>query len=181
MPEIRLPDVRVPELRLPEMTRDDIARTLGDVRDDLVGFGRDIDLTRIDLPKAAADAAGAAGIGRARRVSRVPIVIGALVTMALVGWALLNSPSVKPRLRAAVQRAREQIESRTGGYDEAHAFDAAVPADIQANPWADDLPAVDNPLDGGSDLPEGFGADVEAKAVETVDAAGEAVEEVTKA
>jgi hypothetical protein len=171
MPEIRLPDVRVPELRLPEMTREDIARTLGDVRDDLVERGRDIDLARIEIPKSAASAAQAAGLTRVRRLSRAPIIIGALVTMALVGWALLNSASIKPRLSAAAQRVRERMDERAAGGDEAHAFDAAVTAEPQANPWADDIPTKDNPFTGGSDLPEGLGAHAEAAAADVEEAA----------
>jgi hypothetical protein len=153
------------------MTREDITRTLGDVRDDLVEMGRDIDLSRIELPKSAASAASAAGLVRARRLSRAPIIIGALVTIALVGWALLNSPSIKPRLQAAAQRVRERMDEQTAGGDEAHAFDAAMAAEPQANPWADDIPAKDSPFTGGSDLPEGLGADGAVEAAEVEEAA----------
>ena len=175
MPEIRLPDVRVPELRLPEMTRDDIARTLGDVREDLAEIGRDIDLSRIDIPRIdIPKTAAVAGFARSRRVSRLPIIVGALVTLGIVAWALLNSPSVKPRLQAAAQRARERMESQRAEAPEAHAFDSAVPAEPQANPWADDIPAAGSPFDGSSDLPEGLGAAAAVDAEELVTArAGE--------
>jgi hypothetical protein len=169
MPEIRLPDVRVPELRLPEMTRDDIARTLGDVREDLAEMGRDIDLSRIDIPRIdLPKAAAAAGLARSRRVSRLPIIVGALVTLGIVAWALLNSPSVKPRLQAAAQRARERMESQRAEAAEAHAFDAAVAAEPHANPWAEDIPAGGSPFDGSSDLPEGLGAAEPAEAPKLV-------------
>lgn len=159
MPEIRLPDVRVPELRLPEMTRDDITRTLGDVRQDLAEIGRDIDLSRIDIPGIdISKTAAAAGLARTRRAARLPIIIGALVTLGIVAWALLNSPSVKPRLQAAAKRARERMESQRAEAAEAHGFDAAVTAEPQANPWADDIPSAGSPFDGSSDLPEGLGA-----------------------
>jgi hypothetical protein len=119
MPELRLKEVRLPELRLPEMSKDDIARAIGDARRiDLpeVDLPRidlsKVDLPRLDVPKAVASATQAAGLVRSARRPRLPFIIGGLVTLALVGFALLNSPAVKPRLAEAARRARERMDER---------------------------------------------------------------------
>ncbi|MEO5885885.1 MAG: hypothetical protein ABIQ58_10265, partial [Candidatus Limnocylindrales bacterium] len=148
MPALRIKDFRIPELHLPEMTRDDIAKALGDarkeigeVRKDLGEMRRDIDLSkvelpsvqipkidlsRIDVPKAVTGAAQAAGIVKKPR-SRMPVVIGALITLALVAWALLNSPGLKARAQSAAQKARERMDDMRATSDdlEPRAFDAA--------------------------------------------------------
>jgi hypothetical protein len=112
MPTMRIKEVRLPELHLPEMSRDDITRAIGDAT-------RDIDLTRldprrVDLPEVAADlsrelskidlpkaVASAATVGRPQR-SRLPFVIGGLITLGLVAFAVASSPI----LRSAWRRSR---------------------------------------------------------------------------
>lgn len=171
MPEIKFKEIRLPELHLPEMSRDDIIKSLGDVRDDLVDMRRDIDLskvempkvdlTKVDVPKAVASAAQAAGLTK-RRSSRMPFVIGALVTIGVVGWALLNSQALKPRLRAAVDRAKEMIDERRAANEdrEAHAFDEAVAVPVEPSAYADALDGPYSPFaDAPSDLPQGMGSD----------------------
>lgn len=110
MPELRLREVRLPELRLPEMTREDIVRTIGDARRDLDLSA--IDLSRIDVPKAIATATQAAGLVRATRRPRLPFVLGGLVAIGLVGFAILRSPAVRPRVEEAGRRARQAIDER---------------------------------------------------------------------
>lgn len=124
MPELRLKEVRMPELRLPEMSRDDITRAIGDARAE-ADLGRfdprrldlseveipRVDLSRIDVPRAVASATQAASMVRARR-PRLPFIIGGLITLGLVGFALLNSPAVRPRLAEAARRAKARIEEQ---------------------------------------------------------------------
>ena len=179
MPELRIKEVRLPELHLPEMSRDDITRTIGDA-------ARDIDLSRldprrldvpdlsdisrelskIDLPKAVQNATGS-------RRSRLPFVIGGLLTLGLVAFAVATSPVLRPRLEAAAKRARERVEElraeRMGPAEEPHAFDAAVAVPIEPTAFSADAPTDGSPFDGSADLPDGFGgavADLSPAAVE---------------
>lgn len=176
MPDLRLNDIRLPELRLPEMSRDDIVQAMSDKRKDL-DLGRfdprrlelpDIDLSDVDVPKAVKGAAQAAGIVRTNRMPRLPFVIGGLVTLALVGFAVLSSPKIKPRLEAMAARAKERIEERRARWDMEHeaesmeprAFDAAVAVPVDSSAYAGTVDGQTSPFDGPSDLPAGFGADV---------------------
>ena len=170
MPEFKIKEIRLPELRLPEMSRDDIAKALGDVRHELDDMRRDIDVSKvempkvdlssIDVPKAVSNAAQATGLVK-RRSSRVPFVVGALVTLGIVGWALLNSPAMKPRLRAAIDRAKERIDEARGEHEdvEPRAFDASVAVPVEPSAYADASSDPYSPFaDAPSDLPEGMGS-----------------------
>lgn len=173
MPALRLREVQMPELHLPEMSRDDIARVIGDARRD-VDLGRldprhmdlpelelpKVDLSSIDIPKAITSAIESAGIGRSRR-SRLPFIIGGLITLGLVGFALLTSPMVRPRLTDLGQKVKERIDARRSADagDEPHAFDAAHAVPIEPAAFADAAPADGSPFDGSSDLPKGLGAE----------------------
>jgi hypothetical protein len=172
MPELKIKDVRLPELHLPEMSRGDIVHAVSGAR-------RDIDLSRFDprkveLPevelknidprKAITEAAQSAGLIKARR-QRLPFVLGGLITLALVGVAIMNSPAIRERLAEAAQRVKARIDERRAerlGRDlEARAFDAAVAVPVETSPYADTAPSSGSPFDGPSDLPPGFGADVQ--------------------
>lgn len=163
MPALRLREVQMPELHLPEMSRDDIVRVIGDARREIEL--PKVDLSTIDIPKAITNAVEATGIGRSSRRSRLPFIIGGLVTLALVGFALLSSPMVRPRLSELGQKVKQRIDERRsadgGGADssEPHAFDAAVAVPIEPAAFADAAPADGSPFDGSSDLPVGLGAD----------------------
>jgi len=172
MPDLKIKDIKMPELHLPEMSRDDIVQAMGDARRDL-DLSRfdprkidlpDVDLSKIDVPKAITEAAQAAGIVRASRRPRLSFIIGGLVTVALVGFALMNSTMIKSRLSELARRAKESMDerraARLGGSDqEPRAFDAAVAVPVDPSAYAD-APISDTPFDGPSDLPPGLGADV---------------------
>ena len=189
MPDLRLKDVRLPVLRLPEMSREDISAALGDVRRDIAEASRDIaeasrdidlskvevpkiDLSKIELPKvdvsrsdvskAVDSAAKAVGVRRSR--SRVPFVIAGLVTLGVVVWALLSSPAVAPRLRAAATKARERLDEMRQGddfdSDEQRAFDAAIAVPVEPSAYSDLLSSADSPFsESPSDLPDGLGTE----------------------
>lgn len=177
MPTLTRKSFQLPELHLPEMRRDDIAKTLGDVRHELGEVRReidksradiaklhlpkfempDVDLSRLDVPKAVTSAAQSAGLMKRRR-SRTPFVIGGLVTIALLIWAALRSPSVQERVKTVAKDARERIDAmRTPDDMEAQAFDAADTMAVEGSPFSDAPIGSGSPFDGPSDLPAGLG------------------------
>jgi hypothetical protein len=172
MPDLKIKDIKMPELHLPEMSRDDIVQAMGDARRDL-DLSRfdprkmdlpEVDLSKVDVPKAISEAAAAAGIVRASRRPRLPFILGGLVTIGLVSFAVMNSPMIKSRLSELARRAKERMDerraARLGGSDlEPRAFDAAVAVPVEGSAYAD-ATTGDSPFDGPSDLPPGLGADV---------------------
>lgn len=174
MPDLSLKGVRRPDLRLPEVSRDDIGRAIEDVRRD-VDLSRfdprkfdmpTIDLSKVDVPAAVTSAAQAVGVVKRPR-SRVPFVVGGLIVTGLIAWVAANSPAIRPRIDAAIARARTAIQARRdamhddeGPSTEPRAFDAAVAAPIDQGSFTSDAPTNGSPFDGGADLPDGFGADV---------------------
>lgn len=171
LPDFKLPDMKIPELRLPEMSRDDIARVMGDARKDLGEIRRDldqmrrdielpkVDLSRIEVPKAVTHAAVSAGIVQ-QKPSRWPFAVGAIVTVAVVGVALLRSPALTDRLRDLAGQVRDKVNGMRGQdrHIDPYAFDAAVPLPIEPSAYSDGLPDSDSPFDGSSDLPVGLGS-----------------------
>ena len=171
MPELKIKEVRLPELRLPEMSRNDIVQAVSGARRDLDLTRRDPrmvelpDVSGIDPRMALTEAAQATGLVKAPRRQRLPFVIGGLITLALVGIAILNSPMVKERLSEVARKARTRMDERRAerlGTDlEPRAFDAAVAVSPETSPYADALRSSTSPFDGPSDLPPGLGADVQ--------------------
>lgn len=178
MPTLTRKSFQLPELHLPEMRRDDIAKTLSDVRHELGEVRReidksradiaklhlpkfempDVDLSRLDVPKAVTSAAQSAGLMKKRR-SRVPFVIGGLITLGLLVWAALRSPTVQERVRTVAHDAREKIDAMRAQADlEAHAFDAADTMPVEGSAYADTPIGAESPFDGPSDLPTGLGS-----------------------
>ena len=70
-----------------------------------------VDLSRVDVPKVIVTAGQAAGIVRRSRRPRLPLVIGGLVTIGLIGFALATSPMVRPRLDAVARKARARMDA----------------------------------------------------------------------
>lgn len=166
--EVHLPEVHLPELHLPEMSRDDIVRAVGDARRDIdlsrldprrfemPAFGAPkmerpridlskvdlprIDLSKVDVPRTVATAAQAAGLVRAARRPRLPFVIGGLVTLAIVGFALANSPVLRPRLEEIARRARQRIDERRAAW---RAGRPTAMGDVHDAPTGDDAAIVD--------------------------------------
>ncbi len=126
------------------------------------------------VAKGARDAAESAGLVKpANRVSRVPFILAGLVTIGMVGWALINSPSVKTRLRESAQRARDRMAERRTAWDlddDTHAFDAAKPAGdavktASAKPSAFSK-ALETPGSSFTEPPDGLGAGGQIHAIE---------------
>jgi hypothetical protein len=70
-----------------------------------------VDLSRVDVPKAIATAGQAAGLVRRSRRPRLPFIIGGLVTIGLIGFAVASSPMVRPRLDAMARKARARMDA----------------------------------------------------------------------
>ncbi len=133
-----------------EMPNIDVGKEIRDARKDLRDAGK-------YMAKNARSAAQ--DVGLVKRPSRLPFVIAGAVTLGLVGWALANSPSIRARIRMAVQQLQDKMAERRAAWDEEpHAFDAAVPVPVQPSTFADATSDKDSPFaEPPSDTPEGFG------------------------
>jgi hypothetical protein len=186
--DLRLPELRLPEMSRDDIAKalGDTRKELREVRQDLQQFRREFEMPRID--EAAADVAKmvdvnkiadgaksmaenaksgvmqaveATGLAKAPGRSRRPFFVAGIVTLGVVGFALLNSPTVKQRLRDGAQRARERMDARRASWDveaEPHAFDAATPAGVKPSAYSDSLDTTGSPFaEPPTDLPEGLG------------------------
>jgi hypothetical protein len=115
------------------------------------------------VAKSAREAAESAGLVKRSRLPRMPFVIAGLVTLGLVTWALVNSPSVKLRLRESAERARERMADRRTAWDldeDTRAFDAATTAGVKPSAYSDAIDTADSPFaEPPAPLPEGLGTD----------------------
>ena len=170
MPELPVKEGRLSELHLPEIKRDDIVRSLSEIR------MPDVDLTKlerpkIDLPdsvtkfewpdvgKAVASVAAAANIGR-RPSRRWPLAVVGLIVAGLAAWAILTNEALRARISSAATALRERISTMRStdtdwldmDRDEAMAFDAAETKPIETPAYTESAPVA------GSDYPEGLGS-----------------------
>ena len=122
------------------------------------------------VAKSAREAAESAGLVTRNRLPRLPFVLAGLVTLGLVSWALINSPSVKLRLRESAQRARERMAERRTAWDlddDTRAFDAAKTAGVKSSVYSDSIDSADSPFtEPPAPLPEGLGTDGEPHSIE---------------
>ena len=197
--EVHLPEVHLPEFHLPEMSRDDIVRAVGDARRDIdlsrldprrfempafdapkkqrprIDLSR-IDLSKVDVPRTVATAAQAAGLLRAARRPRLPFILGGLVTLAIVGFALANSPMVRPRLEEIARRARQRLDERRAARRDG---ESTAMGDIDDAPTGGDAAMVDTERVGIAIDPTAFSerdtAEMSAPGPDEAVAAGDAV------
>ena len=122
------------------------------------------------VAKSAREAAESAGLVKRERMSRTPFILAGLVTLGLVSWALINSPSVKVRLRESAERARERMAERRTAWDlddDTRAFDAARTAGVKPSTYSASIDSADSPFsEPPAPLPEGLGTDGEPKSIE---------------
>jgi X-X-X-Leu-X-X-Gly heptad repeat protein len=117
-------------------------------------------------------AAQAAGLmktpatGRSRR----PFIVAGAVTLGVLGFALLNSPAMKARLRDSAQRARERMAARRSAWDiddETTAFDAARPAGVEPSKYSGTIDSSGSPFaEPPTELPEGLGSEGDVHQIE---------------
>jgi hypothetical protein len=140
VPELPVQEVRLSELHLPEIKRDEIVRSLSEVRVptlDLAAIERPrialpdsirrFDWRAIDLGGALAGAAAIARLGRplARR-SRWPYVAGAVIVVGAASAVILASPPIRERAGRAIRDLRARIDERMGPDDGLEIDDDAV-------------------------------------------------------
>ena len=145
MPELPVKEVRLSELHLPEIKRDEIVRSLSEVRVptlDLAAIERPkielpegirrFDWRSIDLTGALAGAAAIVRLGRpiARR-SRWPLVAGAVIVVGATA-AIIASPALRERAGRTIRDVRARIDERTRSTE-------LLDVDVDG----DSLPAVD--------------------------------------
>jgi hypothetical protein len=192
MPELPVKE-RLSELHLPEIKRDDIVRSLSEMRlpdVDVTKLERPkielpdavskfewpkIDLSSMDLGKAIAGAVAAAHIGSRARRPRWPLVVGGLIVAGFVTWAILTNETIRARLASGASAVRDRLASMRAdaddGLDVDHdapiAFNAAETAPMEVPPYAEGSTDA-----AGTDYPEGLGIDRD-NGVPAVEQAGE--------
>ncbi len=188
--DLRIPEFKLPEMTRDDIAKalGEARKELVDVRRDLNDFRREMEIPRVDLSKvempkvdlskvevpkearkaakkaskSVTKAAQEAGLVK-KPASRMPIVIAAGIVLALVGWALANSPSIRARLQTLAGQARDRMAERRDPWsadvdDEPRAFDAAVAVPVEPSAYAETLPGTDSPYaEPPSDTPDGFG------------------------
>ena len=167
MPELPTMEGRIPELRLPEISRDEIVRSLSEIkRPDIdlaaiewpkVDLSR-IEVTRDDVDKAILGVATAARLVRpAVRSSRLPLALGFLAVAAIATFALLSRPTVRDRLATAARDAQRRIDDARGGTALLEVEDDIAIEDVTAD-------AVAIPIE-----PDAFNEAVEESVADSVD------------
>lgn len=153
-------ELEVPRMDLSKVDPSKLEMPTIDVAKEIRDAGKDLHEARKHLAKNARSAAQDAGL--MKRPSRLPFVIAGAVTLALVGWALANSPGIKARIRVAMQQMQDKMAERRSAWDddeaEPHAFDAAVPVPVQPSAYADTTSDTNSPYaEPPSDVPDRFG------------------------
>jgi hypothetical protein len=185
MPQVPVKEVRLSELHLPEIKRDDIVRSLSEIRLPEIDLSRlerpridlpeavskfewpKIDLSSVDVGKAMAGVATAAHIGRRAHRPRWPLAVG-LIVAGLVGWTILSNGALRARLARGVGAIRERISAVRSNRHDRHeidrdhpiAFSAVETAPIDASPFADSttIEATGYPAGLGSNNGDGIPA-----------------------
>jgi hypothetical protein len=175
MPELPVRE-RLSELHLPEFKRDDIVRTLSEIRlpsvdlssVELPGRQRDarrFDWRSIDLSGALAGAAAIGRLGRPLMRRRATLVAGAVVVVVgVVTAAALANPTVRERAGRQVRRVRDRIETRTGS-----ASDVELDDDVD-RPAGGELVSDEAPLETLDPPPVGDAVEGDARAWDSPEA-----------
>ena len=150
MPKLSVKEVRLSELHLPEIKRDEIRRSLSEIRlpEAVSKFEwPEIDLSSVDVGKAMAGAAAAAHLGRRAQRRRWPLAVGGLIVAGVATWAIMSNEALRARLASAAGAIRERISAVRSNWYDGHeinrddpiAFPAAETAPIGATGYPDGL------------------------------------------
>ena len=164
MPRVDLTAVEMPQVDMDKVT-DSAKQASKQVADGAKKGAKQV-------AKGARGAAESAGLVKpANRLPRAPFILAGIVTLGMVGWALINSPSVKARLRESAQKARERMAERRTAWDlddDTRAFDAAATAGGKPSAYSDALESPNSPFtEPPAPLPKGLGTDGETHSIET--------------
>ena len=108
MPELPVKEGRMSELHLPEISRNDIMRSLSEIRMPEVDLSK-VDLPDVDLGKAVAGAAAAANIGRGSR-PRWPFAVGGLIVAGVATAAILSNETIRAKIAGGFDALRERVQ-----------------------------------------------------------------------
>ena len=168
MPELPVREVRLSELHLPEIKRDDIVRSLSEIRLPDVDLAEavskfewpKIDLSSVDVGKAMAGAAAAAHIGRRAHRPRWPLAVGGLVVTGLAGLVILRNDALRARLARGASMIRERISALRVNRAEHLEIDRGDPIAFPAAQTApsESSPFRDNPTIDPTEYPAGLGS-----------------------
>ncbi len=160
--EFEMPKVELPKASAVEMPTVDEARAMVKdaqkaARQAAKDAGKSARKATNKMGKEVTRAAQDAGL--VDRPSRLPFILAGLVTLGLVAWALMNSPRLKERIKAAADEARTKMADRGDAeWDSPRAFDAATTAGVEPSTYEGALSSTDSPFEEPpSDLPKGLG------------------------
>jgi len=155
MPELPVKEIRRSELHLPEIKRDDIVRSLSEIRLPAIELPK-VELPRREDPASRFDwrsvdlgaaVAGAAALVQAGaqagrplfRRSRVTVAAGTIVVVGLIAAAVLATPAVRQRAGATVRRVRDRVDARMTSSDVLELGDDATTDQLGDLPSAGEL------------------------------------------
>lgn len=183
MPDISLPEIHFPEIKLPDSLRDmnrhDIQNAIGDRMPKKIEMP-DIDLSKVDLPKAVDDrlarlekAINRLDLPKAvedrmpRRKRTNPILpIAALLavgSMFAAAWWLITSPTAGLKVRQTADRLKARMSGQETGiqrYDDDGDLGSLLPDPDQTRPSVENETWPDTFADLGQTVSAGNGASV---------------------
>jgi len=179
MPDLSLPEIHLPDFKLPEglrdMNRHDIQNAIGDRMPKKIDMP-DIELSRIDLPKAVEDrlsqvekainkidlpkAVEDRMPGRRKTNPILPLAaILAIGAMFAAAWYLITSPTAATRVRETAERIKARVtgqETALERYDDDADLGSLLPSPEQTRPtletdtWPDTLADLGETLSAGN-------------------------------
>jgi hypothetical protein len=184
MPEISLPEIRLPDIKLPEglreMNRHDIQSAINDRIPKRIEMP-DVDLSKIELPKAVEDrlsqiekavnrmdlpkAVEARLPGRKRSNPVLPIAaLVAIGSMIAAAWWLITSPDAATRVRQTARRVQARVtgqETAVTVYDNDSDLGSLLPETNQTRPSVEGETWPDSFSDLGDTVAAGNGSTTE--------------------
>jgi hypothetical protein len=187
MPDLSLPEIHLPDLKLPEglrdMNRHDIQNAIGDRMPKKIEMP-DIDLSKVDLPKAVEDrlnklekainkidlpkAVEDRMPGRKRSNPIRPLAaLLAVGTMFVAAWYLITSPTAATRVREAADRIKAKVTGQETGlerFDDDKDLGSLLPDPEQTRPSLENETWPDTLSDLGDTVAAGNGSESERTA-----------------
>jgi len=187
MPDISLPEIHLPDVKLPgglrDMTRHDIQNAISDRLPKKVEMP-DVDLSRIDLPKAVEDRLSKVEKainnldlpkaiedrmpGRKRSNPILPLAaLLAIGSMFVAAWWLITSPAASVKVRETADRIKARVtgqETSLERYDDDANLTSLLPDPDQTRPSIENETWPDTMADLGETVSAGNGSTSERPA-----------------